>query len=115
MPTDASTAIVAGQPAFPSGTRPGRSARDKPVLRRRGAPMAKQGKNEGSIYERKDGRWAAAVTVDGGTRKTVHGAPRAEVQQKLVRLQRERQRGTPLVDERDTVATFLDRWLETSV
>lgn len=77
--------------------------------------MNKRGNGEGTIYKRADGRWAAAVTVDGGKRKTLYGATRAEVQGKLVRLQREQQLGMPVVDERDTVSTFLTRWLEASV
>ncbi len=77
--------------------------------------MAKRGNNEGSIYKRRDGRWTAAITVEGGKRKQVYGPTRAEVQQKLVKLQREQQLGLPVVDEREALAAFLDRWLETSV
>jgi integrase len=77
--------------------------------------MPKRGNNEGSLYKRADGRWAGAVTVDGGRRKYAYGRTRADVQARLVKLQREQQLGMPVVDERETVGHFLDRWLEDSV
>ena len=44
--------------------------------------MAKRGNSEGSIYKRKDGRWAASVSVgwhDGKyRRKTLYGKTRRE-------------------------------------
>jgi integrase len=78
--------------------------------------MSKRGQSEGSIYRRKDGRWAAAVSlgyVAGKLkRKTVYGATRAEVQAKLTRLLGDKQKGLPVVGERQTVGQFLADWLE---
>lgn len=45
--------------------------------------MARRGHGEGSIYQRKDGRWAATITLEGQKRKTFYGKTRKEVQEKL--------------------------------
>ena len=44
-----------------------------------------RGNREGSIYKRKDGRWAAALTLSTGRRRTLYGRTRAEVDQKLLK------------------------------
>lgn len=77
--------------------------------------MSKRGQNEGSLYKRSDGRWAAAISLGyvGGKpkRKTVYGDTRSEVQRQLTAILRDQQRGIPIVVERQTVAEFLERWL----
>lgn len=76
--------------------------------------MARRGNNEGSIYKRKDGRWAAALTTDAGKRRHFYAKTRAEVAQKLRSAQDAQQHGLPLDAARTTVAAFLDSWLRTS-
>lgn len=44
-------------------------------------------------------------------RKSIYGRTRREVLEKLTRLLADLQRGFPVVDERTTVAEFLDQWL----
>lgn len=73
--------------------------------------MAKRrGHGEGSIYQRKDGRWAAAVDLgwtDGKRkRKTVYGKTQGEVVAEMRVLQRQQATGT-VPDDRITVAEFL--------
>lgn len=79
--------------------------------------MARRGRGEGSIYRREDGRWEAKIDlgrVNGKrVRKSIYGRTRREVQEKLARLQADRLRGLPIVDERTTVRDFLTQWLET--
>lgn len=77
--------------------------------------MAKRGNAEGSISKRKDGRWMARLSLPGGKRKHLYGATRAEVAQKLAAATRDRDQGLPVLDERETVASFLTTWLEQSV
>ena len=74
--------------------------------------MAKRGNNEGSIYKRADGRWAAALTLPGGKRRTLYGKARQEVAKKLTGALRDREDGLPVVPERQTVGEFLTYWLE---
>ena len=73
--------------------------------------MAKRGQNEGSIYRRQDGRWAAVVNLGyaGGKRKrkTFYGDTRREVQQQLTKALRDQQQGLPVAFPRQTVAQFL--------
>ena len=45
--------------------------------------MARRGHGEGTIYQRKDGRWTAVITLENHKRKTFYGKTRKEVQQKL--------------------------------
>ncbi len=75
--------------------------------------MAKRGHGEGSITQRADdNRWMARLMVDG-RRKTVYGATRKEVQDKLDRLKREMTQGLSALDERQTVGQYLATWHET--
>lgn len=80
--------------------------------------MAKRGANVGSIYKRKDGRWAASIHLgyEGGSRrrKTYYGKTRREVQAKLTAALRAHQQGLPIASARQTVGQFLVRWLEDS-
>ena len=39
----------------------------------------RRGNGEGSIYKRADGRWAAALTLEGGKRRTLYGKTRQQV------------------------------------
>ena len=73
--------------------------------------MSKRGNNEGSIYRRSDGRWVAAVTLASGKRKSLYGKTRAEVARKLAIVIKATQDGIPLPAERETVGTYLARWL----
>lgn len=76
----------------------------------------KRGHDEGSIYQRADGRWAAAVslgyTAEGKReRKTIYGKTRKEVAAKLLEMQKAVQAGLPLEKETVTVAQLMDAWL----
>lgn len=77
-----------------------------------------RGHNEGSIFQRKDGRWEARMTLgwkDGKLqRKSFYGKTRSEVHEKLQRAMQDLQRGQEPVSERLTVETYLRRWLESA-
>ncbi len=81
--------------------------------------MAKRGQNEGSIYKRADGRWCATLSLgysDGKRRrKSFYGETRKDVQLQLTAALRDHQRGLPVPVGKQTVAQFLEHWLETSV
>src|SRR5260221_10442242 len=80
--------------------------------------MKRRGHNEGSIYKRTDGRWAATLTLgyeDGKRkRKTFYGDTRKVVQEQLTAALRTHQQGLPVPNERQLMGTFLDRWLAES-
>jgi hypothetical protein len=79
--------------------------------------MAKgrRGHGEGTIYQRADGRWIAVVDLgwEGGKRrrKSLYGATRREVANKLADALRAHRDGHALPNERMTFAAFLDSWL----
>lgn len=79
----------------------------------------KRGQGEGSIYKRADGRWAAAINLgyQGGKlkRKTFYGATREEVRGQLVAALNDQQKGLPILTDRQTLAGFLEKWLEECV
>ena len=67
---------------------------------------------EGSIYRRSDGRWAAALMLNG-RRRSVYGKTRQEVADRLRELQQQATRQGMLADPgRHTIADLLAAWLE---
>ena len=72
----------------------------------------RRGNGEGSIYKRADGRWAAALTLEGGKRRTLYGKTRQQVAKGLTAALRDREAGLPVTPERQTVEKFLAHWLE---
>ncbi len=77
---------------------------------------SRRGHGEGTIYRREsDGKWCTAVDlgwVNGKRkRKVIYGKTRKEVAEKLKVALRDQQQGLPVAVERQTVGTFLARWL----
>jgi integrase len=76
--------------------------------------MAKKRSNgEGTICQRRDGLWTAAVSLDAGKRKWVYGKTRQEVHYKLTEALKARQDGLPAIGGRQTVEQYLTGWLNT--
>lgn len=80
----------------------------------------RRGAGEGSIYERKDGRWCAQVSLGykpGGKphRKLIYGKTRVEVSEALKKVLRDQQLGLSATSERQTLAKFLTDWLENNI
>lgn len=71
---------------------------------------------EGTIYQRKDGRWegAAYVLTSDNTVKRVrlYGRTREEVHKKLIGLQDRSARGLPVANKSWKLADYLEYWLE---
>jgi integrase len=79
----------------------------------------RRGRQEGSIYQRADGRWTAAVSVGWRSgkrkRKQLYGKTRQEVQQRLTKVLNDQNNGLPIAADRQTLGQFLNGWLENSV
>jgi integrase len=77
----------------------------------------KRNSGEGSIFQRNDGRWCGVLNLgwENGRRKRKHfyGVTAAAVREQLLKARSDHSRGLPVVVERQTVAQFLARWLET--
>jgi integrase len=78
--------------------------------------MAKRGTSEGSIFQRKDGRWVGSLNLgwENGKRKRRHfyAATAAKVRDELLKARFDQSRGLPVASERQSVAKFLEDWLE---
>jgi integrase len=76
----------------------------------------RRGNNEGSVYQRADGRWTGAITTGGGRtrqqRRYVYGRTREEAAYKLQELQNQARTGSLPENGHLTVATWAARWLE---
>ncbi len=76
------------------------------------AGMAKKRANDqGMIGRHKTGCWVARLVVDG-KRRCDYGATRREVEEKLTRAKRDRDRGLSVADEALTVGQYLRHWLD---
>jgi integrase len=78
--------------------------------------MGKRNSNgEGTIYQRKDGRWEGAayvLTSDGSyQRRSRYGKTWDEVHDKLTQLKADSQRGIPVAAQKATVEEYLTYWL----
>jgi integrase len=74
----------------------------------------RRGRGEGSIFQRKDGRYAASMSIEGHGRKRkyFYGKTRAEVREKLHKAQLEQRQGILATGPKQTVKDFLNYWLE---
>ncbi|HEU5421910.1 MAG TPA: tyrosine-type recombinase/integrase [Nitrolancea sp.] len=73
----------------------------------------KRGQNEGSIFRRKNGKWAGAVTIpgSGGKRKWFSGDTQRAVREQVTAARVALDRGESLTMGKLTVGQFLERWL----
>jgi len=75
--------------------------------------MAKQrGHGEGTIYQRRDGRWVASITLEGRKRKAFYGKTRKEVADKLNKALQEQKQGTLATGPQVRLKDYLNQWLE---
>src|SRR5688572_31361798 len=72
----------------------------------------KRGQNEGSIYERKDGRFVAVVSLPNGRRKTLYAPTKRDALAKLRAFHLEQEQGLADFDSSQTLETYLKHWLE---
>lgn len=81
--------------------------------------MPRRGPNEGTLRERRDGRWEARVIVslpDGRrSRKSLLGPTRADVRAKLRAALDAEASHVPVADIRLTVGAYLRQWLDDAV
>lgn len=77
--------------------------------------MTRRDQGDGTIYQRTDGRWCARLSlgVKNGKRqrKDFYGKTRRDVQAKLKAYLKDQQAGLLVVNERITVAEYLQQWL----
>ena len=74
--------------------------------------MARRGHGEGSVYQRKDGRWVASITLEHRKRKYFYGDTRKEVQGQLKVALHEQQQGMLATGPQQTMKVYLENWIE---
>ncbi len=72
--------------------------------------MKRRGNNEGSIYQRGDGRWVARVSHEG-KRIAAYGRTKEQARQKLHDLIRKQDQGLQLVKTAMPLSEHLSQWL----
>jgi integrase len=78
---------------------------------RRASRPRRRDPGDGSLFQRKDGRWVAQLLDPDGRRRYLYGATRAEAKQRLVEAQAVVQTGQPLPDQRLTLGRYLQEWI----
>ena len=76
--------------------------------------MARRANGEGTITQRKDGRWQASLSLPNGHRQHFLGKTWREAHAKLTAAKKNLMDGRPTSPERQTVAQYLKRWVEDS-
>src|ERR1700676_103011 len=66
---------------------------------------------DGSLFQRKDGRWVAQLRDPDGRRRYLYGATRVQAKQRLLEAHAVVQTGQPLADQRLTLGRYLQEWL----
>ena len=75
--------------------------------------VKRRGHGEGSVYQRKDGRFVASFIVEEtGKRKYLYGDTRKEVLDKLQKALYEQKQGILASGPQQTLKTYLEYWLE---
>lgn len=67
---------------------------------------------DGSIYLRKDGRFAGSIILENGKRKYVYGKTKREVKEKLKKVQLEQLQGILATGPEQSLEQYLVDWLE---
>ncbi|MGZ3626540.1 MAG: tyrosine-type recombinase/integrase [Ktedonobacteraceae bacterium] len=73
---------------------------------------SRRGRGEGSVYQRKDGRWSASFYLENRKRKTVYGKTRKEAYEKLQQALLQHRQGLLATGPKQTVKQYLEYWLE---
>jgi integrase len=72
----------------------------------------RRGHGEGSVIQRKDGRWQAYISLENHSRKYFYGKTQKEVIEKLQKAQREKHQGTLITTPDQRLEDYLTQWLE---
>ncbi len=72
----------------------------------------RRGRGEGTVYLRKDGRWAAEITLEDGKRKTLYARTQEGAIRKLQQAQHELRQGILATGPKQKLADHLTYWLE---
>ena len=72
----------------------------------------RRGQGEGSVYQRKDGRFVGSFRLENGKRKYVYAETRTEAREKLRVAINAYKQGTLVAGSNQTLKQFLEQWLQ---
>src|SRR3954447_15194380 len=105
-----SATLTTGRTLYPVSRHSGVTTMDQASERRRA-----RGNGEGSIYQRSDGKWCAAITGHDGKRRVLYGKTRADAAKKRTTALQARAQDAPIPPQRLTVGKLLDEWIERDI
>jgi integrase len=73
--------------------------------------MGRRIQGEGSVYQRKDGRWVAAITTDEGKKKFIYRKTQKEALKELQLANQAKMQGTLITTKDQKLSDFLTLWL----
>ena len=71
----------------------------------------RRGNGEGTIRQRKDGRWEAQLSLPSGKRKSVYGKTKKEAREALKGALKQLDEGVDVGAPAQTLGVFLESWL----
>ncbi len=76
--------------------------------------MARRKHDEGSVFQRKDGRWVAQVRLENGQKKQRYFRPdqEKEARRALRKMLNEKEKGALATGPQQTLKAYLEQWLE---
>jgi integrase len=74
--------------------------------------MARRQHNEGSVFQRKDGRWVASIRLENGKKKQCYFKTEKEAQVALRKMLHEQEQGMLATGPNQTLKAYLEHWLE---
>ena len=77
--------------------------------------MSRRANGEGTIYQRKDGRWVASISLNNGKRKSIYCKTQKEAVKAARQTNQQKDQGTLLFSEDQTLNDFLTAWLRDTV
>jgi integrase len=96
-------------PSDPQDQQPEKKEQGPKEQRRK---QKRRGRGEGTVYQRRDGRWVAEITLEDGRRKPLYGKTQAEAIEKLKQAQYELKQGTLATGPKQSVKDLFRYWLE---
>lgn len=87
---------------------------DQPEKQQRQSKRRRRRPGEGTVYQRKDGRYVAEITLEDGSRKSYYFKTEKEALEKKNELLYEKRQGILATGPHQKLATYLTTWLETT-
>jgi integrase len=84
----------------------------KDVRVKKGTIMARRVQGEGSVYQRKDGRWVAVIPLEEGKKKFIYRKTKREAAKELQLANQAKMQGVFVSSGDQKLADFLQQWLQ---